>query len=69
METDPFDKAIRTVAFSGKKTDWIVWSEKFLAQASLKGYKDVLVGKVKPPKDSEVLDSRQERQTHLPTMR
>ncbi len=36
--------------------DWQVWSEKFLARARRKGFKDVLLGKVTVPPDSELLD-------------
>ena len=44
--------------FSGMKKDWDVWSEKFLARAKYKGYKDVLVGKVQLKKLSQVDESK-----------
>ena len=37
-----------------------MWSEKFLARARRKGYKDVLTGKVKTPSDSESIDETTE---------
>ena len=47
-------KAIRVLEFSGKKSDWEGWSEKFLARAKRKGYKQLLLGKVKVPTESEI---------------
>ena len=34
----------KIITFSGKKVEWPLWSEKFLARANRKGYKSVLVG-------------------------
>ncbi len=51
------DKAtIKMLSFRGKQADWQVWSEKFLTRARRKGFKDVLLGKVEVPPDSELLD-------------
>ncbi len=47
------EKSIRVISFSGKKSDWRVWSRKFLARANRLGYKDLLEGKVEVPKESE----------------
>ena len=38
------EKAIRIIAFSGKRSDWRVWSRKFLAVAEKRGYKKILTG-------------------------
>ena len=45
--------SIKIIPFSGKKADWPVWSEKFLARAKRRGYRDHLLGIVKTPTDSE----------------
>ena len=41
--------SIRVIPFSGKATEWPVWSEKFLARARRKSYKGVLTGKDQLP--------------------
>ena len=43
----------RVITFSGKKVEWPLWSEKFLARANRKGYKSVLVGTDIVPDDHE----------------
>ena len=43
----------KVITFSGKKVEWPLWSEKFLARANRKGYKSVLVGTVTVPDDHE----------------
>ena len=50
--TEP-GSSIKVIHFSGKKTDWAVWSEKFLARAKMRGYRDILPGKEIIPKDNE----------------
>ena len=57
MANDDHEKSIRIISFSGKKEDWSVWEEKFLARARRKGYKKILKGKEKAPKDSIVIDN------------
>ena len=37
------EKSICTIEFSGKKTDWDSWSEKFLLHGKQKGHKKLLV--------------------------
>ena len=49
-----FDKTMKLPLFSGKTEDWPIWSEKFLVRAKRKGYKDLLLGKIDIPKDSDV---------------
>jgi hypothetical protein len=44
------------ISFNGKKGDWDAWEEKFLAKARHKGYKDLLLGKLKIPVDFFTLD-------------
>ena len=49
-----FDKkSLRIIEFTGKNSDWRVWSRKFLTWANQKGYKSVLVGKEQIPTESE----------------
>ena len=38
------EKAIRIIAFSGKKNDWRQWSRKFMAVANKRGYKEYVEG-------------------------
>ena len=45
--------SIRVLPFSGKTSDWKIWSRKFLARANRKGYKVLLLGKAKIPTESE----------------
>lgn len=50
-ETAAGEGTIKVIPFTGNKRDWPVWSEKFLARGDVKGYKDILTGKVKVPSD------------------
>ena len=43
----------KVIIFSGKKVEWPLWSEKFLARANRKGYKGILVGTDTVPDDNE----------------
>jgi hypothetical protein len=57
--TDKEDTLTRTLGFYGKTdggTEYRMWSEKFLARAHRKGYKEVLLGKVTPPKEDKTID-------------
>jgi hypothetical protein len=48
------ETSIKVVTFSGKKKDWLMWEEKFLARASHRGYKHILTDKgIKIPKLEE----------------
>ena len=51
------EKSIRTIQFSGKTKDWRMWSKQFLALSGKREYKGILLGTVKPPKDSDILDT------------
>ena len=57
MSEDNTDKTITKFTFSGKKVDWAVWSEKFLARARRKDYKKILKGDVTVPSDGTRIDS------------
>ena len=52
------EKTIRVIAFNGKKVEWPVWKEKFLARSRRKGYRDVLTGKETPPDATAPRDAR-----------
>ena len=41
--------SIQVIPFTGKTEEWAVWSEKFLARAKKKGYKEILTGKTEIP--------------------
>jgi hypothetical protein len=45
--------SIKIIPFSGKKADWTAWSEKFLARARRRGYKEYLEGTERIPTDAE----------------
>ena len=47
------EKSIQVIEFSGKKDDWNIWSQKFLARSSKRGYKSLIDGTTKIPKQSE----------------
>ena len=49
-------KTIRIIPFSGKEEDWNRWSKTFLATATVKGYKDVLIP-VDDDEDAELEDN------------
>ena len=50
------EKSVRIIPFSGKKSDWRIWSRRFLAAAAKKKYKNVLLGIDSVPADIETLD-------------
>jgi len=50
------EKSIKVICFDGQQVLWSYWEEKFLAQARRKGFKDVLLGTIPIPQDSEQLD-------------
>ena len=49
-------KTIRIIPFSGKEEDWNRWSKTFLATATVKGYKDVLIP-IDADEDAEIEDN------------
>ena len=56
------ETAIKVIIFSGEVKDWSMWEEKFLAKSKKKGYKEILTGKVKVPKE-EGTETASERKT------
>lgn len=56
------ETTIRVVTFTGKKADWVIWDERFLARARRRGYKDILLGKNADsiPPDLGKLDANKE---------
>ena len=57
MSEDRGTTSIKVIPFSGKAVDWPVWSEKFLARARRKGYKNILLGKEVVPDDATDLNA------------
>ena len=51
------EKTIHIVQFSGKKSDWQMWSKQFLAMSAKKNYKNVLIGKTTILVASDVIDT------------
>ena len=47
------EKSIRVIEFSGKPSDWKIWSRKFLARVKRKGCKALLEGKIAIPTFAE----------------
>ena len=47
------NKTIKTLIFSGRKEDFVMWQAKVLAYAHFKDFKEVLLGKRKLKKPEE----------------
>ena len=47
------EKTIRIVQFSGKRSDWRMWSKQFLAISAKKRYKDVILGTATVPPEAD----------------
>ena len=45
MSTSQAYASTKIPVFKGKKAEWTTWSEKFLARAKTKGYKDAMTNK------------------------
>jgi hypothetical protein len=60
MSSETKEISMKVIPFSGKKLDFVAWEEKFLAGARRKGYKEVILGREKIPKDGVVLSSAKE---------
>jgi hypothetical protein len=52
-ESRETEERMKLLPFDPKKSVWRVWSKQFLARAHVKGFKEVLLGTVKPMSDSE----------------
>ena len=50
------EKSIRVLVVKGEHDEWRKWSKKFLARAKMKGYKNILLGVGKPPKQNEITE-------------
>ena len=55
--SDSQEKSIRVIEFSGKSSDWKIWSRKFLARANRKGYKKLLLGEATIPSETGYTNS------------
>jgi hypothetical protein len=53
-----FGSFYKVILISGKKKDWTAWEEKFLSKANVKGYEDIVLGKVTIPKSTVVIDTK-----------
>jgi hypothetical protein len=54
MEETGTEKSYHVIPFDGKDDSWRMWSKKFLARAQMRGYKNILLGKVDVPPHDEV---------------
>ncbi len=56
------ETSIKVIKFSGKKRDWSIWEEKFVARSKCRGYKNILLERqdIKIPKTTEVIDEKTE---------
>ncbi len=54
MDLSTQERSIKVIPFDGKDKDWREWSSNFLARANLYGYKDVLLGNMKVPREEKV---------------
>ena len=51
---DLVEKTVRTIPFKGTDTDeFVMWSLKFMARAAVKGYEEILEGKIVPAEDGK----------------
>ena len=54
MSSEKGENALRILTFSGKKEDWMIWSDKFMAKAMMKGYNEVLDGTIIVPEGKTI---------------
>ena len=52
------DKAIRVLAFTGKKNDWTMWEAKYKARARTKGWLNIMDGSVVAPDATATLTAQ-----------
>jgi len=64
------EERITIIPFDGTTKQWKIWSTKFLARARRKGYKGILTGSIKAPKDNvrTQLTEEQEKNKELNTI-
>ena len=53
-------KAIKVLKFTGKESEWDLWSEKFVALARARGFAGILLGTEKAPRTDEESDRKKE---------
>ena len=58
------EMSLRYIPFKGKKEEWDMWSQKFLAKARKKGYKELLTGKLKM-KEQDDVDYEEEEEKRI----
>ena len=51
-------KAIKVLKFTGKESEWIHWSEKFVALARARGFAGILLGTEKAPRADKEIDKK-----------
>ena len=51
-------KTIRVLTFSSEPQDWDEWSQKFLSMAVERGYRDIMEGKERPPRENLIIDKK-----------
>ena len=61
MPEEQEEKTVRILTFSGKQSDWDMWSKKFLAMAKRKKYKGVLTGTIAIPNETAALTAEPEK--------
>jgi hypothetical protein len=59
------DLKVKTSSFSGKSKDWSKWSKTFLAKASLRSYKSLLIGALNHPEQELELETSEETLSEL----
>ena len=52
------EQTLKVILFDGKKKNWDIWEEMFLARAQKKGYKKVIFGTAEIPSDDEDLEDK-----------
>ena len=55
--TNSMTSLLKLLTFSGKDKDWRIWSRRFLALSTEKGFNKILDGTENIPSDTEVLDT------------
>ncbi len=55
MSNTESHNSARLSKWTGKKAEWAMWEEQFLARAKRKGYKNIALGRVIVPRVSDVI--------------
>lgn len=59
------ETTVKVISFSGEKSDWRMWSKRFTALATAKGYKDVLLGLETVPSESTTINTSTDNEKQL----